>query len=552
MRIELCGIRKYFGPVRANDGIDLVFEPGRIYGLLGENGAGKSTLMKILSGYQAPTSGEILIDGEPTSFASPLDALVRGVGMLYQEPQDFPPLQVVENHLLAYDKRVLLDLRGGHDELRSYADKYGFEVDPQADVNSLTLGARQQMELMRLLALGAELLILDEPTTGISAEQKEKLFSTMRRLASEGGQTIILVSHKLEEVQELCDEVAVLRRGKLVGIQELPCPTRDLVRLMFGEDVPRSRHAAFGTDAPRLVLDGLSIHTYRLDVEAVDLEVHEGEVIGLAGLEGSGQRLLLQACAGLLPTQAGKIGFDGAPLLGKRSPFFWVPWLAAALLVVRIGWLTVQLLLKQIFGLEMAGGLAIALLISGALWLVGAILISWTRQLPYHAFLQRGGAYVPAGRLEEGLISGLTVAEHRALTSPDSRFVVDWEQARREMEERIQVYSIVGRPETPVNELSGGNQQRVLLALLNSPLRLLLVEHPTRGLDVTSASFFWERFQERCAEGTTILFMSADLDELLDRSDRIVVFFGGKVLKVLKTSETSVDELGHLIGGQRL
>lgn len=552
MRIELCGIRKYFGAVRANDGIDLTLEPGRIYGLLGENGAGKSTLMKILSGYQAPTSGEILLDGEPTSFSSPLDALVRGVGMLYQEPQDFPPLQVVENHLLAYDRRLLLDLQGGEEELRSYADRYGFEVDSRADVNSLTLGARQQMELMRLLALGAELLILDEPTTGISAEQKDKLFSTMRLLAKEGGQTIILVSHKLEEVQELCDEVAVLRRGKLVGIQELPCPTRDLVRLMFGEDVPRTRHAAFGGAAPRLVLDGATIHTYRLDVAAVDLAIHEGEVIGLAGLEGSGQRLLLQACAGLLPTQSGTIQLDGAPILGARSPVFWVPWLAAVLLIVRVGWLTAQLLLGQISGLETSGGIAIAVLIAGALWLVGAILISWTQRLPYHAFLQRGGAYVPAGRLEEGLVPGLTIAEHRALTSPDSRFVLDWERARLDMEDRIREYSIVGRPEMPVNELSGGNQQRVLLALLNSPLRLLLVEHPTRGLDVTSATFIWERFQERCAEGTTILFMSADLDELLDHSDRIVVFFGGRVLEVLETSETTVEELGHLIGGQRL
>ena len=552
MRVELRGIRKYFGPVRANDGIDLIYEPGRIYGLLGENGAGKSTLMKILSGYQAPTSGAILLDREPVSFSSPLDALVRGVGMLYQEPQDFPPLQVVENYLLAYDRRLPLDLRKGETELRSYAERYGFEIDPHVDVRSLTLGARQQMELLRLLALGAEFLILDEPTTGISAEQKEKLFSTMRRLASEGGQTIVLVSHKLEEVQELCDQVAVLRRGKLVGTTELPCPTRDLVRLMFGEDVPRSKRASFGVETPRLILQDVSIHTYRLDVEDVDFEAYEGEVIGLAGLEGSGQRLLLQACAGLLPTQSGRIAFDGAPLAGKRSPFFWIPWFAATLLVVRVVWLTVDLLLGKISGLGMAGGVAIAALLAGALWLVGSILISWTLRLPYHAFQRRGGAYVPAGRLEEGLIASLTIAEHRALTSPESRFVLDWDRAHQDMENRIKEFSVMGRPETPIQELSGGNQQRVLLALLNSPLRLLLVEHPTRGLDVTSMHFVWERFQERCAEGTTIVFMSADLDELLERSDRIVVFFGGRVLKVLDTDQTSVEELGHLIGGQTL
>jgi simple sugar transport system ATP-binding protein len=189
-------------------------------------------------------------------------------------------------------------------------------------------------------------------------------------------------------------------------------------------------------------------------------------------------------------------------------------------------------------------------LVAGALWLAGSILISWTRRLPYHDFQQRGGAYVPAGRLEEGLIAGLTVTEHRALTSPSRSFMVAWDEARGEMAKRIQLYNVIGTPESPVSDLSGGNQQRVLLALLNSPLRLLLLEHPTRGLDVTSANFIWELFQERCAQGTTILFMSADLDELLERSDRIMVFSGGKMSRILDTSETSVEELGHLIGGQ--
>jgi simple sugar transport system ATP-binding protein len=550
MQLVLEDIHKHFGPVRANDGITLSFQPGRIYGILGENGAGKSTLMKVLSGFQAPTRGSIRIDGEVASFSSPSDALKRGVGMLYQEPKDFPPLQVIENHLLAHDDHLLLDLKEGESVLRSYARRYGFEIDPHVEVSSLTLGARQQMELMRLLALGAELLILDEPTTGISAEQKEKLFGTMRRLSAEEGQIIILVSHKLEEVQELCDEVAILRKGKLVGTQQLPSPTRDLVRMMFGEDVPRSERQPADLGSSTLRLENVSIHTHRLDVSEVSLEAHEGEVIGLAGLEGSGQRMLLQACAGLIPTQDGTLNFDGEPIRGKRSPFFWTPWLAGLIFVVRTVWLAVDLARGQVSGIQMSGGTAVAALSAGAIWLIGSILISWTREQPYHAFQRRGGAYVPAGRLEEGLVSGLTIAEHRALSAPNSRFMLDWDRARHDMLDRIGIFSIVGKPETPVNELSGGNQQRVLLALLNSPLRLLLLEHPTRGLDVTSANFVWDRFQERCAQGTTVLFMSADLDELLDRSDRIVVFFGGKVLKVLRTSETSVDELGHLIGGQ--
>ena len=550
MHVELRDIKKHFGPVRANDGISLVFEPGHIYGLLGENGAGKSTLMKILSGYQSPTSGQVLLGGEVVQFASPSAALNCGIGMLYQEPQDFPPLQVLENHLLAYDDSLLLDRRAGEQSLRAYADRFGFAIDPHVAVNTLTLGERQQMELMRLLSLGAELLILDEPTTGISAEQKEKLFGTMHRLAYEESKTIVLVSHKLDEVQELCDEVAVLRRGLLVGTQAIPCANRELVRLMFGADVPRSERAGAARDTTTLLVDRAEIHTYRFDVEVPALEARAGEVIGLAGLEGSGQRLFMEACAGLRPIRAGRILLDGKPLEGKRSPVFWFRWLSPVLLVAAIAALAIQWATGNSTALGFAGGVALSLLTAGTLWLIGVLLISWTAVLPYHEFQHRGGAYVPAGRLELGLISGLTITEHRVLTTPDPGFLVDWDGARQEMETRIERFNIIGQPETAVNELSGGNQQRVMIVLLNSPLRLLLLEHPTRGLDVTSANFIWERFQDRCADGTTIVFMSADLDELLERSDRIMVFSGGRLIGTLNTAGTSVEELGHLIGGQ--
>jgi len=550
MHVELREIRKYFGPVRANDGISLLLEPGHIYGLLGENGAGKSTLMKILSGYQAPSSGQVLLEGQPAAFSSPSDALSRGIGMLYQEPQDFPPLQVLENHLLAYDNRFRLDLRGGAHTLRSYADRFGFVIDPRVEVSTLTLGERQQMELMRLLSLGAEILILDEPTTGISAEQKEKLFTTMHRLAREEAKTIVLVSHKLDEVQELCDQVAVLRRGILVGTQALPCSNRDLVRMMFDIDLVPGERACAKTDTTMLQVNQVSIHTYRLDVDIPTFEASAGEIIGLAGLEGSGQRLFMEACAGLRPIQAGEISIDGEPLRGRRSPFFWTQWLALLFLIGALVWLGIEWAMGNTSTLGFAGAAAGSLLVAGTGWLVGTILISLTGTLPYHEFQKRGGAYVAAGRLELGLISGLTISEHRALTTPTQSFVVNWDSARQEMQDRIDQFKIVGQHDTPVDELSGGNQQRVMIALLNTPLRLLLLEHPTRGLDVTSANFIWERFQDRCGQGTTIIFMSADLDELLDRSDRIMVFSGGRVVGILDTTETSVDELGHLIGGQ--
>jgi simple sugar transport system ATP-binding protein len=551
MRVELRDIRKYFGQVRANDGISLTFEPGTIYGLLGENGAGKSTLMKILSGYQAPTGGAILLNGEAVTFGSPDNALRRGIGMLYQSPLDFPPMQTVENHLLAYDDRLVLELRSGAASLRDYAERFGFAIDPEAYVDSLTLGERQQMELLRLLALGAEVLILDEPTTGISAEQKLTLFSTMRRLAHDEQKTIILVSHKLEEVQELCDGVAVLRRGTLVGKREIPCPTAELVRMMFGEEIGRSERTRLETGKAVLKVQNATIRTYRLTVNAVSFELNEGEVLGLAGLEGSGQRLLLRACAGLAPLREGRILLDNRPVLGARSPVFWLPWLAWGFLGVRLVWLLILLLRGNITGLSLASNIAIALLIAGALWLAGSILVMWTGKTAYHEFLQRGGAYVPADRLEEGLIPGLTLSEHMALAASEHPFLVRWQKIRDEIAQRITRYNVIGQPESKVEALSGGNQQRAMMALLNSPLRLILMEHPTRGLDVTSANHIWGLFQARRQEGTAFIFMSADLDELLERSDRIAVFSSGVMSRIVQAGQTSVEELGHLIGGEQ-
>ncbi|MBN1428281.1 MAG: ATP-binding cassette domain-containing protein [Anaerolineae bacterium] len=552
MRVELQDIQKIFDQVRANDGISLVLEPGRIYGLLGENGAGKSTLMKILSGYQQPTNGTIRLDGQDTSFSSPSDALCRGIGMLYQDPLDFPALPAVENYQLAYQDNLLLDLKSGAEHLRAYGQRFGFAIDPHAYIDTLTLGERQQAELIRLLSLGAEVLILDEPTTGISAEQKEVLFNTMRHLAHDEQKIIILVSHKLEEVQQLCDEVVVLRQGKLMGTRSMPSPTSELVRLMFGGEIARAQKQLFESGRCVLKMEHVTVRSEDLTIQDISLTIREGEVLGLAGLEGSGQQVLLQACAGLLPSSAGKILLDDATVKGKHSGFYWIARLAPGVFAIVIVWLLIRLFGGHIAGLDFAGGAAISLLISGLIWLIGTILVAWTDQSPYHAFQQRGGAYVPAGRLEEGLIPGLTISEHMALAAPTHTFVVDWEQIRSQTVDRIQRYNIVGQPETLVDGLSGGNQQRAMIAFLNQPLRLLLLEHPTRGLDVTSTNWIWELFQERRREGTAIIFTSADLDELLEQSDRIAVFSGGVMSRILNAGETSVDELGHLIGGQEL
>jgi len=487
MHVSLTDIRKYFGSIKANDGISLTLEPARIYGLLGENGAGKSTLMKILSGYHQPDGGSIELDGQLRHFTSPADALASGVGMIYQDPLDVPTMRVIDNYLLGRDSKMRLDYSQASRELQKTASELGFEVDLKTYIDTLSLGERQQLELLRLLSMGAEVFILDEPTTGISTEQKEALFESIRRLVREAGKTVLLVSHKLADVQELVDQVLVLRRGKLVGEADIPCPTEDLVRMMFEEVPARSERVAHVREDIQLELCNLSIEDERLTVEGINLTIQAGEVFGMAGLEGSGQKLLLQSCAGLLHPQHGEILLDGTDIS------------------------------------------------------------RWS----YHRMRDEGIAYLPAGRLEEGLVGGLSIIEHLALADPRKNFMVDWRYFAEQAQERIERYEIVGRPETYVDALSGGNQQRTLFALLRSPLKLLLLEHPTRGLDVRSAHWIWQLLFQQVAQGMSILFMSADLDELIERSDRIAAFSGGVMSRVVTAGETSAEELGHMIGGEQ-
>jgi len=460
-------------------------ELGTLHGLLGENGAGKSTLMKVLSGFISADSGEILLDGKSVEMTSPAKAIGLGVGMLHQDPLDFPALSVLDNFLMGSRRGLVPDCARARRELRQLAMEFDFTLDPDVPVSSLSIGERQQLEIVRLLWLGARVLILDEPTTAISAQQKVKLFSALRILAKQG-KTIIFVSHKLEEVEELCSQVTVLARGKVTGEVSMPCPTERLVQMMFGRTVTQSERQPAPLREPVLQLDGVTVRDWRMELKDLCLEVRAGEVIGLAGLEGSGQLLMLQACANLRRPLTGRVCIAGKDMTGK----------------------------------------------------------------PYRSFLEAGVAYMPTGRLEEGLIPGLTLTEHVALAERSRSFLVDWNRALQKADGRIRAFNIKGEPGTRVEELSGGNQQRTLLALLPPRLKLLVMEHPTRGLDVESVESIWGLLLERTRLGTAIIFISSDLYELLDRSDRILVFFSGRVTSPLNAREMTVEQLGELIGGR--
>jgi len=485
MNVELRSIRKTFGTIQANAGISLSVPSSCIQGILGENGAGKSTLMKILSGFFHPDEGEILLEGERTIITSPADAIRLGIGMLHQDPLDFPPFRIIDDFILGRKGGLFPDRRRAGKELKALAAQFGFDLDPDAWVDTLTVGERQQLEILRLLWLGAQVLILDEPTTGISQPQKEKLFATLKSLAGQG-MTIIFVSHKLEDVEFLCDRVAVLRQGQLAGTAAPPYQTSALVRMMFGKDVALGARTAAQPGRSILSLEAVGIDGARLQIRDVSFRVCAGEVIGLAGMEGSGQSLLLSSCAGLTRTVAGHVGITDCDMTGHS----------------------------------------------------------------YHAFMRKGVAYLPAARLEQGLVPGLSLAEHFVLSEGRGGPFIDRRAAAAAARERIGTYNIKGAPSHPVEALSGGNQQRMLLALLKKELSLILLEHPTRGLDIESTLYIWGKLKERCAQGAAILFISADLDEVLQYSDRVLVFFAGRMSPALPAEGLSVERLGELIGGK--
>lgn len=496
MNVHVNNLTKTFGALRANDAISLGFAGGKIHGVLGENGAGKSTLMKLLSGYLRPNAGEILLDGQPVRLGSPADALKAGVGMVHQEPLDVPAFTALENFYCGSSRTTLRNRAEARSKLVQLAARLGFAIDPDAALARLTVGQRQQLEIMRLLVGGARLLILDEPTTGISAAQARALFAALKRLASEGA-TILFVSHKLDEVAALCDTVCVLRAGRVQGAGQLMMPQRveHLLSMMFGEreamppaeTIPTNyRQPASHTNQhpiwniQRLVArDGVTV------LEQLDLEIAPGVALGLAGLEGSGQQTLLRLLAGDLRPDAGRV------IVGGKD-------------------------------------------------LTGAALV---------CFREAGVEYLPADRLSDGVIGLFSLTEHFALLRPASELLVNPSAANKSAQVAISDYGIKAMPDTPISSLSGGNQQRAMLSLVPPNAQGLLLDQPTRGLDVASAAAVWGRLRARRAAGAAVVFASADLDEILAQSDVVLVFFGGRVSRLIARAELDFARLAELIGG---
>jgi simple sugar transport system ATP-binding protein len=482
MKLELRNISKRFGAVQANDHISLTVDSGRIVGILGENGAGKSTLMKILSGFQPADSGDIVLDSRPMSYHNAREAVAAGIGMLQQDPLDVGAFSVIENFLFGNDR--LKNRAEAHRTLANLCGRFGFLLEPEAWIEQLSIAQRQQLEIVRLLALGVRVLILDEPTTGISTAQKHQLFATLQELARRDGLIVLLVSHKLEDVIALCDEVFVLRGGRQAGSLQRPFTSQQLVSLMFGDITPAAPRTPHTPGAEVLRLRGTLI-SRRLTVENVDFGLRASEVVGLAGLDGSGQELFLRALAGLVPVRG-----DGLRIGEQRAS----------------GW-------------------------------------------PYRHMMRRGVIFCAAGRTEEGLIAGMTLTEHTALMT-ERGLRANMARAEARTREGIARYAVKGTPESQIQQLSGGNQQRVLMSLLPDQPLALALEQPTRGLDIDSAQLIWQRLQEKRAAGAGIVFSSAELDEIIAYSDRILVFFAGRWAEVPQAQHITPERLGEMIGGQ--
>jgi simple sugar transport system ATP-binding protein len=484
MRIALQNIHKYYRDAHANDGIHMEIAEGSIHGILGENGAGKSTLMKILAGYVRKSDGSIALNGQPVEYKGPSQATRLGIGMLYQDPLDFPPLTVLENFMVGRGRGIFGKEALHRRQLLELARDLGFQLNPDRRVRELTVGERQQLELLRLLALGVEVLILDEPTTGISSIQRRVLFAALKRL-SDQNKTILLVSHKLQDVETVCDRLTVLRSGRVAGEMERPFDRNRLLSWMFGAMPAQPPGSEAEPGGPILIMEGVTGAGGRVGIRACTLTVRKGEVIGLAGLAGSGQDTFLRLAAGLKRPREGTIRIGDEIMTGKD----------------------------------------------------------------HHAFKARGVSFLPTARLEEGLIPGLSVTEHFALRQGRG-IRVHWKRAQSMAKERIKRFRILGRPSSKPESLSGGNQQRLLLALIPEDPLILLLENPTRGLDMDSVRWVWEHLMTYVNKGTGIIFSSMELEEIIQVADRIVVFFDGAMVKDVKTCDTDLNALGQAIAGR--
>ena len=494
--LRLRGITKRFGDLVANNSIDLDITPGEIHCLLGENGAGKTTLMNVLYGLLQPDEGTISIDGVEHAHETPKEAIAAGIGMVHQHFMLVDVFTVAENLILGREDSTagLLNMAQARRHVRVLSERYGLDVDPDAVIEDLPVGVQQRVEILKALANDAKYLILDEPTAVLTPQETDQLMEVMRSLRDEG-KAIVFITHKLREVRAIADKITVIRHGNVVGTAQPTDSEADLAELMVGRAVKLvvDKKPASPSPAPRLVLKSISVASPNgtLAVRDLDLGVFGGEIVCIAGVQGNGQTELAEALLGLTPALKGSIRLDGKPLTG----------------------------------------------------------------LTPKETIDAGLGFVPEDRWQHGCVGTFTVAENLILNHYDEHpyargIALDLAKVRQNAAHRVDEFDIRTLSiESTVSSLSGGNQQKVVLAReLSRTLALLVACQPTRGLDVGAIEFVHKRLIEERDRGTAVLIVSTELDEVAALADRIAVMYRGRIVGVVPP-RTSREVLGLMMAG---
>jgi len=496
IQVEMRNISKSFDGFPANKNINLNIQAGEILGLLGENGAGKTTLMKILYGLYRPDSGKIFVNGNEVVFRSPRDAIRMGIGMVHQHFMLVQNHTVLENIILGDEEApFFFPHRTVEKKLLEFQQMYGLQVPLQSKIWQLSAGEQQRVEIVKALLQGAGLLILDEPTSVLTPQESTELFSILRKMVKEG-HGIIIISHKLEEILDICHRVVVLRKGEVVGSAETGEVTkRDLARMMVGRDV------VFSVDwkpAPKgdivLEVEGLTVRSDRgtVAVRDVNLTIHRHEILGIAGVAGNGQRELVEAITGIRRAESGQVRILGKDITNQSARVI-------------------------------------------------------------HA---EGIAHVPEERIRFGTVPNLLIYENAVLKrhhfSPFSNVVfLNYDEIKEDAESIVRNFSISSPSiHVPMKQLSGGNIQKLIVGREVSAGPVLLVaSHPTYGLDVGATEYIRKQLVKRRDEGEAVLLVSEDLEEILELSDRIAVMFEGKIVGILDRQDANIEEIGLMMAG---
>ncbi|MDA0298198.1 MAG: ABC transporter ATP-binding protein [Actinobacteria bacterium] len=500
MQLELRGITKRFPGVTANDNVNLTLKTGEVLCLIGENGAGKSTLMNVLYGMYKPDEGKIVLDGESVVFTSPADAIAAGIGMVHQHFMLVPVFTVAENVVLGVEPTGQfgsLDIDKAREMVREVSDRYNLNLDPDAIIEDLPVGVQQRVEIVKVLLRDAKVVVFDEPTAVLTPKEILEFFEIVKTLIA-AGRGVVFITHKLKEALNVADRIAVLRRGQVVGeVDPKTASESQIAEMMVGRPVrlivDKKPHAP-----GEVVLEVKDLSVVDADgrtmVDHVSFNVRAGEVVGIAGVQGNGQTELVDALTGLRNSTRGSVALDRQDIT-SASP--------------RVR----------------------------------------------HA---KGIAHIPEDRQRQGLVGGLSVAENLVLTRyHDEEFsngiIMDWPAAHRAAENLIAEYDVrTPSPDVEASTLSGGNQQKVIVAReLSRPLRLSIAAQPTRGVDVGSIEYIHSRIIKERDAGTAVLIVSTELDEVMALSDRLLVMYGGKIVADLDPKVTSAMDVGLYMAGSR-